>query len=174
MARFNLFNRSKSGFKGGVKSGVRSAPRLSRFARSKEAFIHMFVREHANCALCPREQPADDSVPPAYADLPAYTAVESQKAEVATEFALRTARAKHQFSKDRAQMWQELIVRVAKEIFDDLELLQQSATANDWEAAVEQTGALLTDKPFGEENLIEEVEAIMRYLETMRYGASKE
>lgn len=71
-------------------------------------------------------------------------------------------------------MWQELIARVAKEIFDDLELLQQSATANDLEAAVERTGALLADKPFGEENLIEEVEAIMRYLETMRYGASKE
>ncbi|KAI8267552.1 hypothetical protein K4K58_007725 [Colletotrichum sp. SAR11_239] len=174
MARLNLFNRSKSGFKGGVKGGVKSAPRLSPFALSKEAFIHMFVREHANCALRPREQPTDDAVPPAYADLPAYAAVESKKAEVVTEFALRTARAKHQFSKDRAQMWQELIARVAKEIFDDLELLQQSATTHGWEAAVEQTGALLADKPFGEENLIEEVEAIVRYLETMRYGASKE
>ncbi|KAI8229106.1 hypothetical protein K4K53_005656 [Colletotrichum sp. SAR 10_77] len=174
MARFNLFNRSKSGFKGGVKGGVKSVPRLSAFALSKEAFIHMFVREHANCALRPREQLDADSVPPAYAELPAYAAVESKKAEVATAFALCTARAKHQFSKDRAQMWQELIARVAKEIFDDLELLQQSATTNGWEAAVERTGALLADKPFGEENLIEEVEAIMRYLETMRYGASKE
>lgn len=48
MARLNLFNRSKSGFKGGVKGGVKSPPRLSPFALSKEAFIHMFVREHAN------------------------------------------------------------------------------------------------------------------------------
>ncbi|KAJ0382030.1 hypothetical protein COL922a_013357 [Colletotrichum nupharicola] len=130
MARLNLLNRSKSGFKGGVKGGVKSVPRLSTFARSKEALIHMFVREHANCALRPREQPTDDAVP---------QAVESKKAEVVTEFALRTARVKHQFSKDRAQMWQELIARVAKEIFDDLELLQQSATANGWEAAVERT-----------------------------------
>ncbi|KAI8316921.1 hypothetical protein K4K59_012423 [Colletotrichum sp. SAR11_240] len=178
MPRFNLFNRSKGGVqggvKGGVKSGVKSVPRISAFTLSKEAFIHMFVREHANCTLRPCEQPTDDAVSPAYADLPPYTAVESKKAEAVTEFALRTARAKHQFSKDRAQMWQELIARVAKEIFDDLELLQQSATTNGWEAAVKRTGALLADKPFGEENLIEEVEAIMRYLETMRYGASKE
>lgn len=48
MARLNLFNRSKSGLKGGVKGGVKSVPRLSTFARSKEALIHMFVREHAN------------------------------------------------------------------------------------------------------------------------------
>ncbi|KAK2744723.1 hypothetical protein CKAH01_18333 [Colletotrichum kahawae] len=162
MARFNLFNRSKSG----SKSGPRSVPRLSAFARSKEAFIHI--------ALRPRKEPANDSAPPAYTDLPAYAAVENKKVAVATEFALRTARAKHQFSKDRAQMWQELIARTAKEIFDDLDLLQQSATAGSWEAAVQQTGARLADKPFGEENLVEEVEAIMRYLETMRYGASKE
>ncbi|KAH0435126.1 hypothetical protein CcaCcLH18_05024 [Colletotrichum camelliae] len=166
MARFNFFSRSKSGSK--------SVPRLSAFARSKEAFIHMFVREHANCALQPRKEAVHDSAPPAYTDLPAYAPVENKKAAVATEFALRTARAKHQFSKDRAQMWQELIARTAKEIFDDLDLLQQSATAGSWEAAVQQTGARLADKPFGEENLVEEVEAIMRYLETMRYGASKE